>query len=241
MEALLRDLKLAFRSLRRSPNYALAAAAPLALAIGANTALFSLIEATLLRPFPYPHPEQALIVRETSAVFPDSSVSYPNFLDWRAQTRDLFSGMAAFRRDSFNLTRGGEPERVAGRMVAADFFDILAVHAPRGRLFSQQDDVPGAPRTVVLGNALWQRRFGSDPRVIGQSITLAGDSYAVIGVLPPGFRFLAASDLFVPLGLWAEKFKNRDDHPGISVLARLRTGATLHPGRPPLNTVPHRP
>ncbi len=240
MEALLRDLKLAFRSLRRSPNYALAAAAALALAIGANTALFSLIEATLLRPFPYPHPEQALIVRETSAVFPDSSVSYPNFLDWRAQTRDLFSGMAAFRRDSFNLTGGGEPERVAGRMVAADFFDILAVHAQRGRLFSQQDDVPGAPRTVVLGNALWQRRFGSDPRVIGQSITLAGDSYAVIGVLPPGFRFLAASDLFVPLGLWAEKFKNRDDHPGISVLARLRTGVTLQQGRAALNGVAER-
>src|SRR5258708_13900249 len=109
MAALLRDLKLAFRSLRRSPNYALAAAAALALAIGANTALFSLIEATLLRPFPYPHPEQALIVRDTCAVFPDSSVSYPNFLYWRAHTRDLFSGMAAFRRASFNLTAAPQP------------------------------------------------------------------------------------------------------------------------------------
>src|SRR5260370_42220758 len=129
MEALLRELKLAFRSLRRSPNYALAAAAALALAIGANTALFSLIEATLLRPFPYPHPEQVLIVRETSATFPDSSVSYPNFTDWRAQTRDLFSGMAAFRRDRFHLPGRGGPERVAGRLVAAGLFHLLAGHA----------------------------------------------------------------------------------------------------------------
>src|SRR5258708_34020554 len=107
MEALLRDLKLAFRSLRRSPNYALAAAAALALAIGANTALFSLIEATLLRPYPYPHPEDLLIVRETSPQFDDSSVSYPNFLDWRAQSRDFFSGMAVVRRAHFRPVGAG--------------------------------------------------------------------------------------------------------------------------------------
>src|SRR5258708_38631756 len=129
MAALLRDLKLAFRSLRRSPNYALAAAAALALAIGANTALFSLIEATLLRPFPYPHPEQALIVRETSAVFPDSSVSYPNFLDSRAQTRGLFSGMAACRRDSFHLTGGRAPGRDAWRRGPTRCLDALAARA----------------------------------------------------------------------------------------------------------------
>src|SRR5437870_10319879 len=117
MESVWQDVCLALRSLRRAPTYALAAIAALALAIGANTALFSLIEASLLRPYPYPHPEQVLIVRETSKQFPDSSVAYPNFRDWREQTRNVFSGMAAFRRDSFNLTGAGDPERVGGRQV----------------------------------------------------------------------------------------------------------------------------
>ena len=104
MESLAQDLKLAIRSLRRAPTYALAAVAALTLAIGANTALFSLIEATLLRPYPYPNPERILIVREISNRFDDSSVAYPNYRDWRAQTRDLFGAMAAFRRDSFRQT-----------------------------------------------------------------------------------------------------------------------------------------
>src|SRR3954464_11228080 len=109
MDAVVRDLKLAFRSLCRAPTYALAAVAALALAIGANTALFSLIEATLMRPYPYPHPEQLLIVRETAKGYGDSSVAYPNYRDWRAQTGNVFSAMAAFRRDSFNLTGAGDP------------------------------------------------------------------------------------------------------------------------------------
>src|SRR5512140_3867445 len=136
----LQDLRLALRSLRRAPTYTVAAIAALALAIGANTALFSLIEATLLRPYPYPHPERVLMVRESSRQFPDSSVSYPNFRDWREQTRDSFSGMAAFRRDSFNLTGNGEPERVGARQVTSDFFDVLGVQPQLGRLFTAQDD-----------------------------------------------------------------------------------------------------
>jgi putative ABC transport system permease protein len=240
MGSVLQDLRLALRSLHRAPTYALAAIAALALAIGANTALFSLIEATLLRPYPYPHPERLLIVRESSKQFPDSSVAYPNFLDWRAQTRESFSGIAAFRRDSFNLTGSGEPERVGARQVTSDFFDVLGVQPQLGRFFTERDDFAGAPRTVVLGNALWQRRFASDPRILGQAITLGGDSYTVIGILPPGFRFLTQQDLFVPLGLWADPFKDRDDHPGISVLARTRPGVSLEGARAALDAVAQR-
>jgi putative ABC transport system permease protein len=240
MGTLLLDLKLALRSLRRAPTYALAAIAALALAIGANTALFSLIEATLLRPYPYPHPERLLILRENVKGFGDSSVAYPNYLDWRAQTGSVFSGMAAFRRDSFNLTSAGDPDRLAARMVGSDFFDALGAHAQIGRTFSGTDDAPGAARTVVLSNALWQKRFASDPRIVGESITLGGDAYTVIGVLPPGFRFLVSSDVFVPIGLWAEQFKDRDSHPGISVLARLKPGVTLEQGRSALNAVAQR-
>ncbi len=240
MGTLLLDLKVSLRSLRRAPTYALAAVAALGLAIGANTALFSLIEATILRPYPYPHPEQLLIVRETAKGFGDSSVAYPNYRDWREQTGNVFSAMAAFRRDSFNLTGAGDPDRLAARMVGADFFDALGVHAQLGRTFTESDDAPGAERTVVLGNALWQRRFAADPRVVGQSITLGGNSYTVIGVLPPAFRFLVTSDVFVPIGLWADQFKDRDTHPGISVVARMKPGVTLDQARSALNAVAQR-
>ena len=242
MEGLAQDVKLAIRSLRRAPTYALAAIAALALAIGANTALFSLIEATLLRPYPYPHPEQVLIVRETSKSLDgsDSSVAYPNYRDWRAQTHDLFSAMAAFRRDSFNLTGAGEPDRLAGRMVGADFFEALGARPLLGRTFTESDDQPGAPRTVVLSNALWQKRFASDPRIVGESITLGGESYTVIGVMPPRFRFLVASDVFLPIGLWADQFRDRDTHPGISVLARMKPGVSVEQARTALNAVAER-
>src|SRR4051812_30624569 len=237
MTGLVQDTKLALRSLRRAPTYAVAGIAALALAIGANTALFSLIEATLLRPYPYPHPEQLLIVRETSKAFEDSSVSYPNYRDWRAQAGSAFSGFAAFRRDSINLTGAGDPERLAMRMVGADFFDVLAARPLIGRTFVGSDDAPGAAKTVVLSNALWQKRFASDPRVVGQSIPLGGASYTVIGVLPPGFRFLVAADVFVPIGLWADQFKERDTHPGISVLARLKPGVAIEQARAALQAV----
>ena len=198
METLAQDLKLALRSLRRAPTYTVAAVVALALAIGANTALFSLIEATLLRPYPYPHPEQLVLVRESSKNFEDSSVAYPNYRDWREQTRALFSGMAAFRRDSFNLTGAGEPERVSARMVGADFFDSLGTRAQLGRLFSEADDAPGAPRTAVLSNSLWQKRFGSDPGVIGKGMNLGGEAYTIIGVIGASFGFEPAPDLYLP-------------------------------------------
>ena len=240
MESLLQDLKLSLRSLRRAPTYAIAAMAALAIAIGANTALFSLIEATILRPYPYPQPDRVLLIRETNKKFDSSSVAYPNYRDWREQTKDSFSGFTAFRRDSLNLTGAGDPERLAVRLVGADFFEILGARPQLGRTFVEQDDAPGAAKTAVLSNALWQRRFASDPRVIGQSITLGGLSYTVIGVMPPGFRFLSVSDAFVPIGLWADQFKERSDHPGISVLARLRPGVSIEQAKSALNGVAER-
>jgi predicted permease len=240
MERIARDVKLAVRSLRKAPTYSIAAVAALALAIGANTALFSIIEATLLRPYPYPHPERILIVRESNKEFGPFSVAYPNYRDWRAQTRDVFSNMTAFRRDSFNLTGVGDPDRVAARLVGAEFFELLGARAALGRTFTESDDAPGAPRTVVLSNAFWRKRFASDPRVIGQSITIGGDSYTVIGVMPPSFRFFVASDVYLPIGLWADGFKDRDTHPGIAVLARMKPGTTLDTALAALNAVAER-
>jgi predicted permease len=237
---MLHDLRLALRSLRRAPAYAVAAISALALAIGANTALFSLIESTLLRAVPYSHSEQLLFLRSANKTFHASSVSLPDFRDWRAQSKDQFTGMAAFRKDSFTLTGSGDADRVAGRMVSSDFFDVLSTRPQLGRFFTAQDHAAGAARTVVLSNALWQKRFASDPRVIGQNITLTGDSYTVVGVAPPGFRFFSGQDVFVPLGLWSDQFKNRDTHPGISVVARLRPGVTLAQARQSLNAIAER-
>ncbi|HEY2030155.1 MAG TPA: ABC transporter permease [Myxococcales bacterium] len=234
------DVRLALRSLRRAPGYAAAVIAALAIAIGSNTALFSLISATLLRSLPYPHPERVVMVREQYKSFGESSVSVPNFRDWRAQTTGQFSGMAAFRRDSFNLTGSGEPIRVSARMVAADFFSVLGAEPQLGRFFGEADDAAGAPRTVVLGNWLWQKIFASDPRVVGQTITLSGDSYTVIGIAPPGFQFFSGQDLFVPLGLWSDQYKDRGDHPGLSVVARLKPAVTIEQAQAALDAVASR-
>src|SRR4051812_844596 len=163
MESLVQDVRLAARSLRRAPAYVVSAVLALAIAIGANTALFSLIEATLLRPYPWPDPDQLLMIRETSKAFDSSSVSYPDFRDWRAQTGGVFRQLAAFRRDSFNLTGAGDPQRLAVRMVSAGFIEALGAQPQIGRTFAETDDQPGADRAVILSNALWQRRFASDP------------------------------------------------------------------------------
>jgi putative ABC transport system permease protein len=231
------DVRLALRSLRRAPGYAAAAIAALAIAIGANTALFSLISATLLRSLPYPRAEQLVLLHESSKLFDESSVSVPNFRDWRAQTTAQFSGMAAFRRDSFNLTGSGEPLHVSARMVSADFFSVLGSQPQLGRFFSEADDAAGAARTVVLGNSLWQKVFASDPRVIGQTVTLGGASYTVIGIAPRGFQFFSGQDLFVPLGLWSDDYKERGDHPGLAVVARLRPAVSMAEAQSALDAV----
>jgi predicted permease len=237
---MLRDLRLALRSLVRAPAYTVAAIAALALAIGANTSLFSLIEATLIRGSPYPHGEQVVFIREYTKAFTEMSVSLPDFRDWRAQGTAQFSGMAAFRRDSFTLTGVGDPDRVSARMVTSDFLEVLGMKPQFGRFFTEQEDAPGAPRTVVLSNALWMRRFGGDPRVVGKTIMLSDESYTVVGILPPGFRFFSAQDLFVPLQLWSDQYKDRDTHPGISVVARMRPGVTLDQGRAAMNAIAER-
>jgi putative ABC transport system permease protein len=237
---MLHDVRLALRSLRRAPAYAVAAISALALAIGANTALFSLIESTLLRAAPYPHAEQLLILQERTKTFDELSVSLPDFVDWRAQSGAQFSGMAAFHRESFTLTGSGDPDRVSGRMVSSDFFGLLGAKPQLGRFFQPADDAAGAQRTVVLSNSLWQRRFGSDPRVVGQSLQLSSESYTIIGVAAPGFRFFSTQDLFVPIGLWSDQFDDRDTHPGITVVGRLRPGVTIEQARAAMDAVAER-
>jgi putative ABC transport system permease protein len=227
MESFVQDIRYGVRSLRKAPGFTAVAALALALGIGANTVLFSVISFSLLRPLPFPEPERIVIFNETAPNFPESSVAWLNYLDWKAQVGDLFARFAAGRRDSFNLTSEGEPQRVAGRMATAELLPLTGVQPFLGRFYSEEEDKPGAPRTVVLTHGLWQRRFGGDRAVVGESIQLSNESYTVVGILPKDFRFLSGADLFVPLGLFGDRYQDRGMHPGIYVFGRMKPGVTL--------------
>jgi putative ABC transport system permease protein len=202
----------------------------LALGIGANTAIFSVVNAALLRPLPYADPDSLVRLSEDSPNVPQMSISYPNFLDWREQNR-VFSGIAAMQFRSLNLTGKDEPERLAGRAVSAELFDVLGVKPALGRSFYSEEDRQGASPVCIVSNGLWQRRFGSDPALVGKQITLSGASYTVIGVLPASYAYGTPTDVFVPIGLRADEMKERGSHPGIYAVARLKPGVTVETAR----------
>ena len=184
------DLRYAARMLLKNPGFTAIAITALALGIGANTAIFSVVSAVLLRPLPYPEPEQIVAVWAADSKKADSQTafSFPDFADVRAQNQ-VFNGLAAYDSTSFAVTdNGGNPANVQGAMVTADLFPLLRVNPILGRTFNPDDDKPGA-RVVVLSHELWQRRFGSDRGVLAKTITLDGVPYQVIGVMPTGFRF----------------------------------------------------
>jgi putative ABC transport system permease protein len=232
MESLIQDLKYAARVLLKSPGFVLIAVLTLALGIGANTALFSVVNGVLLRPLPFPQPNELFVVSEKSAIFDNFSISYPNFQDWQ-RNNSSFSSLAAYRNDDFSITGSGEAERVRVGMVSAGFFETLGVNATRGRLFTADEDRKGSAPVALISAGLWQRKFGSAPDIIGKTITMNGDSYTVIGVIPASFHlestnFSNDKDVFVPIGVDKDPlFHERDAHPGTRAIGRLKPGVTL--------------
>ncbi|MFZ0522384.1 MAG: ABC transporter permease [Candidatus Acidiferrales bacterium] len=231
MESLIQDLKYAVRMLIKSPSFTAIAIVTLALGIGANTALFSVVNGVLLRPLPYAQPDRLVVLSEKSPNFESSSVSYPNFLDWQ-RSNSVFSSIAAYRSDDFNITGSGEPERVRVGMISAGFFEILGVNPVRGRLFNNNEDRLGAAPVVVISAGLWERKFGSAPDIVGKNITMNGDGYTVIGVVPASFRLESTNfgikDVFVPVGQDKDPlFYNRDVHEGMRAIGRLKPGVSL--------------
>ncbi|HEU4766279.1 MAG TPA: ABC transporter permease, partial [Pyrinomonadaceae bacterium] len=219
METLWQDLRFSGRILLKHPGFTLIAVLTLGLGIGANTAIFSIVNAVLLRPFPYQAPEQLLTLGE---FVPRGSVSYPNFVDWRAQST-LFDSVSAVRsNESYNFTDAGEPERLQGRLVSAGFFSLLGTKPILGRDFIAEDDHPGADPAVVLSYSFWSRRFGNDPNIVGKQITLNNRGYTVVGIAPQNFQYGPDADVTIPIGLSAERFKARGSDPGIQVVARLK-------------------
>ncbi|HTR78360.1 MAG TPA: ABC transporter permease, partial [Gemmatimonadaceae bacterium] len=215
------------RTLRRTPAVTAVAVLALALGIGANTAIFTVINSVLLRPLAYPHPERLLMIYESGKDFSHSSVSYPNFLDWRRLSQS-FTEMGAYRGDDFNWTGSGEPEHLSGQYVSAGFFPVTAIAPALGRMFLPEDDRPGAACTVMLSNGLWKRRFAGGPDVLGRHLTLNAMDCTVVGVLPAGFHLGWNAEVYMPMELWKSvELHDRDVHPGLRVIGRLKEGASI--------------
>ena len=229
LESLWQDLRCGARMLRKNAGFTAIAVLTLALGIGANTAIFSVIHAVLLSPLPYDHPDRIVMLVESNPGkgFPRFSVSPPNYVDWRKDS-SAFQSMASAVLGDFTYTGGPEPERLTGANVAASFFSVMGAEPALGRTFLPEDDVVGKASVVVLSYGLWTRRFGSDPQILGKSLTLDGRPYRVIGVMQNGFQYPRGSTLWVP-----SEFDEDSLGPGargahyLRVLARLKPGISI--------------
>jgi len=205
---MLTDLRYALRQMRKTPGFTTIAVIAIALGIGANTAIFSIVNAVLLNPLPYSQPDGIVVLFHDKVNFPEGSISYLNFLDWQRRNQS-FSSMAGFREmGGVTLSGNGEPEIVIGQMVSAGFFEILGVKPLLGRTFSADEDRLGANPTVLISEGLWKRKFGSDPHVLGQTIILDGAARTVIGIVPASFQLkmsnFVRSDIFTPVGEFSQ-------------------------------------
>jgi putative ABC transport system permease protein len=237
MNNLWQDIRFGLRMLWKSPGFTLVTILALALGIGANSAIFSVVNGVLLRPLPFKTAERLVFLSEWSQQVPDMSVSYPNYQDWRDQST-VFDQLAAFRSAGYILTGTGDPERLTAREVSASFFPALGVSPALGRNFTTDEDKPGANHTVVISYGLWQRRFGGNSNIVGQTITLNDQSFTVVGVLPQTFEWQAPVDLFVPIApSLGNDLNARDDHPGIYLIGTLKPGVTVEQARAELTTI----
>jgi putative ABC transport system permease protein len=219
-----RDLRYAVRRLRQSPGFTLATALTLALGIGANTAMFSVVDAILLRSLPYKDPERLVVLWQRPDKDQHSRTSEANYLDWRRQNR-VFSELAAFATSGYNLSGAGQAERVDGVSTTWDLFSMLGATPAAGRGFLPEDDRAGAPRTAVLSYGFWQRKFGGDRAVIGRTITVNGAPATIVGVMPGNFRFFDSPDMFMPLAL--DEANASRDIGYLIVMGRLKPGISI--------------
>lgn len=241
MNTLINDIRYALRMLLKAPGFTIIAVVALALGIGANTAIFSVVNAVLLRPLPYPHPEQLITLREKTATFPSGSVSYPNYLDWREGQRSL-TDIALVRRQSVNFANiSGDtaPSRIGGADVTWNFLSILALKPRLGRDFAEADDVPNAPKVALITEKLWQQRFGGSDAVLGKQVMVDGVPREIIGVLPADVRYPRLAEIYLPLAdiRQQENVLSRGNHPGFIGLARMKPGVTLEQATADLNAI----
>jgi putative ABC transport system permease protein len=241
MSTLLKDIRYAFRMLRKEPGFTAIAIIALALGIGANTAIFSIVNAVLLRPLPYADPGQLVMVWMDYRVGGNKEDvhSFPSYVDYR-DGNTTFATMAGYTETSMNLTGTGEPERIFGASTTASFFDVMGVQPLLGRVISPEETTQGNHRVVVLSHGLWQRRFGGDRGIVGNDIQVNGENRTVIGVMPPGFRFPEkTTDFWVPLAIPPEVQAQRAAY-WLTIIGRLKPGVTVEQARPEMEAIAQR-
>jgi putative ABC transport system permease protein len=237
-DEMIQDLRFGLRMLIRAPGFTFIAILTLALGIGANTAMFSVVNAVLLSPLPYAESDHLLFLTERNQQSDRAFISWPNYLDWRSQNQ-VFENIGVYNRESYNLTgNDGEPERLLAAQVSADLFSTLGIQAFVGRTFTEDEDRVGSEPVVVLSYGLWQRRFGGDPNILARALTLNDRSYSVIGVMPSGFQFPTRVEIWVPAApIAARDWQHRSTHPGLYGVARLKRNVTIDQARSEMNRI----
>src|SRR5215472_7170213 len=228
LEQISQDLRYAIRTLRKSPGFTLVAVLTLALGIGANTAMFSMVRGVVLAPLPYSQPDRLVLLLESNQRFARDAISYPNFVDWQRGARSFVQMAAIMLHQGFDLSAPGAPEHLDGVQVTAGFFSTLGIAPILGREFSPQEDRHGAAPVAVISNRLWRNRFGASPEALGKPLILSGTDYVIVGILPPRFRFLDEADVYLPLGQYNPLLlEARGSHAGIVAVARMNPGVSV--------------
>ena len=237
LETLIKDVRYGIRKLIKAPAFTVVAVIALALGIGANAAIFSVVNGVLLSPLPFKESERLLIIRETKLPqFPEFSVSPGNFLDWEKQN-SVFEQLVAVNGTALNLLGTGEPERVRGQNVTHGFLTMLGVQPQLGRDFLPEEDQPDHNSVVLLSYGLWQRRFGGNPNIVNQNINLSGQSCTVVGVMPPNFHFMDNdAELWRPIGFTAQQSQSHGGH-YLAAVGRLKPGITVDQARAEMTTI----
>src|SRR5262245_39706334 len=238
VERLAQDARYRTRMFWKHRGFTLVALLTLALGIGADTVMFSVVNAVLIEPLPYPQADRLMFLSAMNPAGGAISLSYPDFLDWKEHTR-VFESLAAHQAFGFTLTGSGEAERLSGRTVSAEFFSTLGIVPSLGRDFRPEDDQPGAHPVVILTDRVWRRCLQADPQIMNQNITLNSRSFAVVGVLPPTFQLYLPGDVFAPIGLGLRP-STRGERRGIYAIGRLRPVANLRQAQAEADTIARR-
>jgi putative ABC transport system permease protein len=237
------DIHFAIRQLWKSPGFTIIAVVTLALGIGLNTAIFSVVNAVLLRPLPYPQAERIMILTETSRTMPEISFAMPNYLDYRRENT-VFEHLAVTRREAYNLSglAGREPEQISGALATANFFDVIGLKPQLGRTFTEEEDRVGAPAVVVISDLLWQRLFERNPNVLGRTLMLGNQPYSVVGVMPPQMFSPRTVDVWFPIMRRTDnvQWQDRENHMGLTGWGRLKPGVTIETAQAQLNMLAQR-
>src|SRR5207248_4367363 len=240
MHAVVQDFRYALRMLAKQPAFAAIAVVTLALGIGANTAIFSIINSVLLRPLPYPHADRIMVLNESSGPGQDFSVALPDYFDWQKETK-TFEHLACAHKESRNLSGipGREAERVSTASVTRNFFNIIGLSPQIGRVFSEDEDKVGAPPVAIISDRIWQRVFNRSPKAIGQSIVLHDQNFTVIGVMPPQLTSPQDTDVWLSLMRRSNNpaWIDRSHHPMMFVWGQLKLGVTVDQARSEMKTI----